>query len=273
MPATALPSSRAVQPHAARLRCAQTRACAARRVAPRAAAGSVVVPPAWPGRAEAPAVAKQSWAGPKPISLIGSTGSIGTQTLDIVGEFPEQYKVVALSAGSNVALLAEQARPPCGAACGGARRSAAPLPLLSRATYLQRARTLRTPALTSARRSQVRKFKPSLVSISDASKVGQLKELIKDVQPQPESAAASSLAWSRVVSPASRSHDGRRRHLCCCRAPRRGARSNLLVCRCSFSEAQCRCPLSPALWAALGCSPRALPFVPARTFAWRTKRR
>jgi hypothetical protein len=35
---------------------------------------------------------------------------------------------------------------------------------------------------------QVRKFKPSLVSISDASKVAQLKELIKDVQPQPESA-------------------------------------------------------------------------------------
>ena len=35
---------------------------------------------------------------------------------------------------------------------------------------------------------QVRKFKPSLVSIGDASKVGQLKELIKDVHPQPESA-------------------------------------------------------------------------------------
>lgn len=69
-----------------------------------------MVPPAWPGRAEAPAVAKQSWTGAKPISLIGSTGSIGTQTLDIVGEFPEQYKVVALSAGSNVELLAEQAR-------------------------------------------------------------------------------------------------------------------------------------------------------------------
>ena len=68
------------------------------------------MPPAWPGRAEAPAVAKQSWTGAKPISLIGSTGSIGTQTLDIVGEFPEQYKVVALSAGSNVELLAEQAR-------------------------------------------------------------------------------------------------------------------------------------------------------------------
>jgi hypothetical protein len=35
---------------------------------------------------------------------------------------------------------------------------------------------------------QVRKFKPSLVSISDATKVGELKELIKDVHPQPESA-------------------------------------------------------------------------------------
>jgi 1-deoxy-D-xylulose-5-phosphate reductoisomerase len=53
----------------------------------------------------------KSWGGgPKPVSLIGSTGSIGTQTLDIVREFPDAYRVVALSAGGNVQLLAEQAR-------------------------------------------------------------------------------------------------------------------------------------------------------------------
>ena len=69
------------------------------------------VPPAWPGRVVAPARPKHDAAlGPKPISLIGSTGSIGTQTLDIVAEFPEQFKVVALAAGSNLTLLAEQAR-------------------------------------------------------------------------------------------------------------------------------------------------------------------
>ena len=115
MPAVALPSSCGARLQATHLRCAPLRS--RRHTAPRAVVAAVVVPPAWPGRADAPADAKRSWTGPKPISLIGSTGSIGTQTLDIVGEFPEQYKVVALSAGSNVALLAEQARPPCAATC------------------------------------------------------------------------------------------------------------------------------------------------------------
>ncbi len=39
-------------------------------------------------------------------------------------------------------------------------------------------------------RHQVRQFKPSLVSIADASKVAELKALIADVKPQPESAPA-----------------------------------------------------------------------------------
>jgi 1-deoxy-D-xylulose-5-phosphate reductoisomerase len=64
------------------------------------------VPPAWPGRAVVEDVKIRN--GPKPISLIGSTGSIGTQTLDIVAENPNKFKVVALAAGSNVSLLAEQ---------------------------------------------------------------------------------------------------------------------------------------------------------------------
>ena len=88
------------------------RACArAACQSARASSGGVAVPPAWPGRAPLPLKPKHvPGSGPKPIALIGSTGSIGTQTLDIVGEFPEQYRVVALSAGNNVALLAEQAR-------------------------------------------------------------------------------------------------------------------------------------------------------------------
>ncbi|XP_042429666.1 1-deoxy-D-xylulose 5-phosphate reductoisomerase, chloroplastic-like [Zingiber officinale] len=64
-------------------------------------------PPAWPGRAvEEPG--RKTWDGPKPISIVGSTGSIGTQTLDIVAENPDKFKVVALAAGSNVTLLADQ---------------------------------------------------------------------------------------------------------------------------------------------------------------------
>lgn len=44
----------------------------------------------------------------KKISLLGSTGSIGTQTLDICRERPEQFECVAMAAGRNLDLLAEQ---------------------------------------------------------------------------------------------------------------------------------------------------------------------
>lgn len=44
------------------------------------------------------------------VSIAGSTGSIGTQTLDVVAAEPERYEVVALGAGSSVEQLAEQAR-------------------------------------------------------------------------------------------------------------------------------------------------------------------
>ena len=46
----------------------------------------------------------------KRISILGSTGSIGTQTLDIVAQYPDQFQVVGLAAGSNVSLLARQIR-------------------------------------------------------------------------------------------------------------------------------------------------------------------
>ncbi|MGB7377735.1 MAG: 1-deoxy-D-xylulose-5-phosphate reductoisomerase [Rivularia sp. (in: cyanobacteria)] len=75
----------------------------------------------------------------KAITLIGSTGSIGTQTLDIVAQNPEQFRIVGLAAGSNVELLA----------------------------------------------SQIQQFQPSIVAISDESKLPELKEAIKDVEPQP----------------------------------------------------------------------------------------
>ena len=46
----------------------------------------------------------------KSVSVLGSTGSIGTQTLQIAAEFPEQFRVVALSAGRNLDLLEQQVR-------------------------------------------------------------------------------------------------------------------------------------------------------------------
>ena len=46
----------------------------------------------------------------KRLSILGSTGSIGTQTLDIVDEHPSDLSVVSLAAGRNVSLMEEQIR-------------------------------------------------------------------------------------------------------------------------------------------------------------------
>jgi 1-deoxy-D-xylulose-5-phosphate reductoisomerase len=47
---------------------------------------------------------------PERIALLGSTGSIGSQTLDIVSRFPDEFSVEILIAGNNAELLARQAR-------------------------------------------------------------------------------------------------------------------------------------------------------------------
>jgi 1-deoxy-D-xylulose-5-phosphate reductoisomerase len=44
----------------------------------------------------------------KRLSILGSTGSIGVSTLDVVGSHPDEFSVVALAAGRNVALLKTQ---------------------------------------------------------------------------------------------------------------------------------------------------------------------
>jgi 1-deoxy-D-xylulose-5-phosphate reductoisomerase len=44
----------------------------------------------------------------KKISILGSTGSIGVSTLEIVASHPDRFQVAALSAGSNLELLVEQ---------------------------------------------------------------------------------------------------------------------------------------------------------------------
>jgi 1-deoxy-D-xylulose-5-phosphate reductoisomerase len=46
----------------------------------------------------------------KRLAILGSTGSIGTQTLDVVTQHPDRFSVVALSAGENLHLLVKQAR-------------------------------------------------------------------------------------------------------------------------------------------------------------------
>lgn len=75
----------------------------------------------------------------KAITLLGSTGSIGTQTLDIVSQYPDRFRIVGLAAGRNVEMLA----------------------------------------------AQIRQFRPEIVAIADADKLGELKEAIADLEQQP----------------------------------------------------------------------------------------
>jgi 1-deoxy-D-xylulose-5-phosphate reductoisomerase len=67
----------------------------------------------------------------KAITLLGSTGSIGTQTLEIVAQYPEQFRIVGLAAGNNIEMFAAQIRqfrPSIAAICNEEK-----LPLLKQA--------------------------------------------------------------------------------------------------------------------------------------------
>ncbi len=44
----------------------------------------------------------------KNLSILGSTGSIGTQALDIVSRFPDRFRITGLSAGRNINTLIKQ---------------------------------------------------------------------------------------------------------------------------------------------------------------------
>ncbi len=68
----------------------------------------------------------------KKISILGSTGSIGVNTLDVIDRNPGKFEVWGLAAGSNVKVLAQQTR----------------------------------------------KFKPKMISLHDASRLGELRQLI-----------------------------------------------------------------------------------------------
>ncbi len=63
----------------------------------------------------------------KTVAILGSTGSIGTQTLDVIARHRERFRVVALAAGSRVGELVDQARRfrPDVVSCGNERDVAA----------------------------------------------------------------------------------------------------------------------------------------------------
>jgi 1-deoxy-D-xylulose-5-phosphate reductoisomerase len=44
----------------------------------------------------------------KALSILGSTGSIGVNTLEVVRQFPDRFSIVGLAAGRNIPLLFEQ---------------------------------------------------------------------------------------------------------------------------------------------------------------------
>jgi len=49
----------------------------------------------------------------KQVAILGSTGSIGCNTLRVIDAFPEEFRVAALGAGGNVRLLADQIERYC----------------------------------------------------------------------------------------------------------------------------------------------------------------
>ncbi len=51
-----------------------------------------------------------TFSDPKTVTVLGSTGSVGCNTLDLIARNPEAYDIVALTANKNVKLLAEQAK-------------------------------------------------------------------------------------------------------------------------------------------------------------------
>src|SRR5207245_10804537 len=61
----------------------------------------------------------------KRIVILGSTGSIGTNTLDIISKFPEKFQAVGLTAHGNVDKLEEQVRTFSPAVVAMADRAAA----------------------------------------------------------------------------------------------------------------------------------------------------
>ena len=62
------------------------------------------------------------------ISILGSTGSIGTQTLDVVRSYPDLFHVTALAAGRNTKAMEAQIREfRPGVACMWSEEAAADL--------------------------------------------------------------------------------------------------------------------------------------------------
>lgn len=57
-----------------------------------------------------PAAASEPDAEPVPVTVLGATGSIGRQALDIIAAHPERFRVAGLAAGANDELLVTQAR-------------------------------------------------------------------------------------------------------------------------------------------------------------------
>ena len=65
----------------------------------------------------------------KGLAILGSTGSIGTQTLDIVRAFPDDFRVVGLAARRSLRLLEAQVREfsPKYVSCQGNAAEKAPI--------------------------------------------------------------------------------------------------------------------------------------------------
>src|ERR1700687_2985223 len=59
---------------------------------------------------QAPIKKRMPIAARRRVAILGSTGSVGCQTIDLILRAPEKYEVVALTAHKNIEKLVEQAR-------------------------------------------------------------------------------------------------------------------------------------------------------------------
>ncbi|HEU5144516.1 MAG TPA: 1-deoxy-D-xylulose-5-phosphate reductoisomerase [Dermatophilaceae bacterium] len=91
---------------------------------------------------------------PRRVILLGSTGSIGTQAIDLVQRNPDRFAVVGLSAGANLELVAEQA-------------VAQRVPVVATATDDEQA--LAAAIARAADRAGVTAYAPELLTGPDAS--------------------------------------------------------------------------------------------------------
>ena len=100
--------------------------------------------------------AAHSSRSPRRVILLGSTGSIGTQAIDLVHRNPDRFEVVGLSAGSNIELSPSRPWP-----CTSPRRRGGATPASATDRRAMTNTPRRVPRVHAARAPGVPAYDPS----------------------------------------------------------------------------------------------------------------